>query len=145
MLLSRLARVSQEVAATSARSRKIALLAELFREAEPDDVPVVIPYLAGRLPQGRIGVGWKVLSRPVPPAAEPSLTVREVDALLTTLGKVSGPGSQAERARLVGELLGAATEDEQRFLFGLLTGEVRQGALDAVAVEGLAQATGAAP
>ncbi|MCM3297734.1 ATP-dependent DNA ligase [Streptomyces pseudogriseolus] len=145
MLLSRLAQVSQEVAATSARSRKTALLAELFREAGPDDVPVVIPYLAGRLPQGRIGVGWKVLGRPVPPAAEPSLTVREVDALLTRLAKVSGPGSQAERARLVGELLGASTEAEQRFLTGLLTGEVRQGALDAVAVEGLAQATGAAP
>ncbi|MDT6982537.1 ATP-dependent DNA ligase [Streptomyces lusitanus] len=145
MLLSRLAQVSQEVAATSARSRKTALLAELFREAGPDDVPVVIPYLAGRLPQGRIGVGWKVLSRPVPPAAEPSLTVREVDALLTRLAKVSGPGSQAERALLVGELLGASTEAEQRFLTGLLTGEVRQGALDAVAVEGLAQATGAAP
>ncbi|CAL9601428.1 ATP-dependent DNA ligase [Streptomyces sp. enrichment culture] len=144
MLLSRLAQVSQEVAATSARSRKTALLAELFREAGPDDVPVVIPYLAGRLPQGRIGVGWKVLSSPVPPAAEPSLTVREVDALLTRLAKVSGPGSQAERARLVGELLGASTEAEQRFLRGLLTGEVRQGALDAVAVEGLAQATGAA-
>ncbi|MET7294699.1 ATP-dependent DNA ligase [Streptomyces griseoloalbus] len=145
MLLSRLARVSQEVAATSARSRKIALLAGLFREAEADDVPIVIPYLAGRLPQGRLGVGWKVLSRPVAPAAEPSLAVREVDALLTALGRVSGPGSQAERARLVGELLGASTEDEQRFLFGLLTGEVRQGALDAVAVEGLAQATGAPP
>ncbi|MGW0076223.1 ATP-dependent DNA ligase [Streptomyces cellulosae] len=144
MLLSRLAQVSQEVAAASARSRKTALLAELFREAEPDDVPVVIPYLAGRLPQGRIGVGWKVLSNPVPPAAEPSLTVREVDALLTRLAKVSGPGSQAERALLVGELLGASTEAEQRFLRGLLTGEVRQGALDAVAVEGLAQATGAA-
>ncbi|WP_030214429.1 ATP-dependent DNA ligase [Streptomyces sp. NRRL WC-3626] len=143
MLLSRLARVSQEVAAASARSRKIALLAELFREAEPDDVPVVIPYLAGRLPQGRIGVGWKVLSRPVAPAGEPSLTVREVDALLTALGEVSGPGSQTERARLVGELLAACTGDEQRFLFGLLTGEVRQGALDAVAVEGLAQATDA--
>ncbi|MGA5838536.1 ATP-dependent DNA ligase [Streptomyces pseudogriseolus] len=145
MLLSRLAQVSQEVAATSARSRKTALLAELFREAGPDDVPVVIPYLAGRLPQGRIGVGWKVLGHPVPPAAEPSLTVREVDALLTRLAKVSGPGSQAERALLVGELLGASTEAEQRFLTGLLTGEVRQGALDAVAVEGLAQATGAAP
>ncbi|MEZ3180417.1 ATP-dependent DNA ligase [Streptomyces pimonensis] len=145
MLLSRLARVSQEVAAASARSRKVALLAELFREAEADDVPVVIPYLAGRLPQGRIGVGWKVLSRPVAPAAGPSLTVREVDALLTTLGEVSGPGSRAERARLVGELLGASTEEEQRFLSGLLTGEVRQGALDAVAVEGLARATGAPP
>jgi DNA ligase-1 len=145
MLLARLAQVSQEVAATSARSRKIALLAELFRDAEADDVPIVIPYLAGRLPQGRIGVGWKVLGSPVPPAAEPTLTVREVDALLTGLSKVSGAGSQAERARLVGELLGAATEEEQRFLFGLLTGEVRQGALDAVAVEGLAQATKAPP
>ncbi|MFB6638836.1 ATP-dependent DNA ligase [Streptomyces chartreusis] len=145
MLLTRLARVSQEVAATSARSRKIALLAELFRDAEADDVPIVIPYLAGRLPQGRLGIGWKVLSRPVPPAAEPTLTVREVDARLTELGKVAGTGSQAERARLVGELMGSATEDEQRFLFGLITGEVRQGALDAVAVEGLAQATEAPP
>ncbi|MET9831598.1 ATP-dependent DNA ligase [Streptomyces sp. NPDC006385] len=145
MLLTRLAQVSQEVAATSARSRKIALLAELFRDAEAEDVPIVTPYLAGRLPQGRLGVGWKVLSRPVAPAAEPTLTVREVDARLTELGKVSGAGSQAERARLVGELMGAATRDEQRFLFGLITGEVRQGALDAVAVEGLAQATGAPP
>ncbi|WP_329225829.1 ATP-dependent DNA ligase [Streptomyces canus] len=145
MLLARLAHVSQEVAATSARSRKIVLLAELFRDAEADDVPIVIPYLAGRLPQGRLGVGWKVLSHPVAPAAEPTLTVREVDALLSELGKVAGAGSQAERARLVGELLGAATEDEQRFLFGLISGEVRQGALDAVATEGLAQATEAPP
>ncbi|MDT9700568.1 ATP-dependent DNA ligase [Streptomyces sp. P17] len=143
MLLTRLAQVSREVAATSARSRKVALLAELFRDAEADDVPIVIPYLAGRLPQGRLGVGWKVLSRPVPPAVEPTLTVAGVDALLTELGKVSGAGAQAERARLVGELMGAATADEQRFLLGLITGEVRQGALDAVAVEGLAGATGA--
>ncbi|CAM5608319.1 ATP-dependent DNA ligase [Streptomyces violaceorubidus] len=122
MLLARLAQVSREVAATSARSRKTVLLAELFREAEAADVPVVIPYLAGRLPQGRIGVGWKVLSRPVPPADTPALTVRDVDARLTRLGAVSGAGSQAERARLVGELMGVATEDEQRFLTGLRTG-----------------------
>ncbi|MFF0200202.1 ATP-dependent DNA ligase [Streptomyces sp. NPDC005017] len=143
MLLSRVAEVSREVAAASARSRKIALLAGLFREADARDAPVVIPYLAGRLPQGRLGVGWKTLSRPVEPAAGPGLTVREVDARLTELGALSGPGSQAERARLVGELMGAATADEQRFLLGLITGEVRQGALDAVAIEGLAQATGA--
>jgi len=143
MLFSRLARVSQEVAATSARSRKIALLAELFRDADADDVPIVIPYLAGHLPQGRLGIGWKLLDQGIAPAEEPTLTVREVDARLTQTGALSGPGSQAERRRLVGELLAAATEDEQRFLFGLLTGEVRQGALDAVAVEGLAEATGA--
>ncbi|MGW4196412.1 ATP-dependent DNA ligase [Streptomyces sp. NPDC005004] len=145
MLLTRLAEVSREVAATASRNRKTALLAELFRDAQPADVPIVIPYLAGRLPQGRIGVGWKVLGAPVPPSAEPSLTVREVDALLTELGAVSGAGSQKERARILDELMGAATEDEQRFLRALLTGEVRQGALDAAAVEGLAAATGADP
>lgn len=143
MLFARLARVSQEVAATSARSRKTALLAELFRDAEAEDVPIVIPYLAGRLPQGRLGIGWKLLNQQIAPAVEATLTVREVDARLTRIGSVTGSGSQAERRRLVGELLAAATDDEQRLLFGLLTGEVRQGALDAAAVEGLAAATGA--
>ncbi|MYW69928.1 ATP-dependent DNA ligase [Streptomyces sp. SID8379] len=145
MLFARLAQVSQEVAAASARSRKITLLAELFRDASPDDVPIVIPYLAGRLPQGRLGVGWRVLGDPVAPADRPRLSVQDVDAALTVIGDVSGTGSQAERKRLVGELMGAATADEQRFLFGLVTGEVRQGALDAVALEGLARATDAPP
>ncbi|MFC3572701.1 ATP-dependent DNA ligase [Streptomyces yaanensis] len=145
MLFARLARVSQEVAATSARSRKIALLGELFRDAEAEDVPIVIPYLAGRLPQGRLGIGWKLLDQRIPPAVEPTLTVRDVDARLTEIGSVTGAGSQGERRRLVGEMLAAATADEQRYLFGLLTGEVRQGALEAVAVEGLAGATGAPP
>lgn len=142
MQFARLAQVSQEIAAAPARSRKIALLAELFRDADPGDVPIVIPYLAGRLPQGRLGVGWRVLGERVEAADGPRLSVQDVDAALTAIGDVSGTGSQAERRRLVGELMGAATEDEQRFLFGLVTGEVRQGALDAVALEGLAQATG---
>ncbi|MFH9425110.1 ATP-dependent DNA ligase [Streptomyces sp. NPDC017529] len=140
MLLARLARVSGEVAATSARSQKIKLLAELFRQAGPDDAPIAIAYLAGRLPQGRIGVGWSVLRDPVPAADTATLTVRGTDAALTALSSVAGPGSQAERRRLVQELLGAATEEEQRFLVGLLTGEVRQGALDAIAAEGIAAA-----
>ena len=143
MLLARLAQVSRDVAASPARSRKIELLAGLFRDAQPEDAPIVIPYLAGRIPQGRLGVGWRVLSEPVPPATEPTLTVRAVDAALSELAAVSGPGALARRRRLVADLLGAATADEQRFLRGLLTGEVRQGALDALAVEGLARATGA--
>ncbi|MFB6953875.1 ATP-dependent DNA ligase [Streptomyces niveus] len=145
MLLATLAHVSQEVAATSARSRKIALLAELFRAAGPADVPVVIPWLAGRLPQGRIGVGWQALKDPVPAADTATLTIREADDAVTALAVVAGPGSQAERRRLVQALLGAATGEEQRFLIALLSGEVRQGALDAVAGEALAQATGAPP
>ncbi|MFE3250935.1 ATP-dependent DNA ligase [Streptomyces sp. NPDC059209] len=145
MLLATLAHVSREVAATSARSRKIALLAELFGAAEPADVPVVIPWLAGRLPQGRIGVGRQALKDPAPPAETATLTVREADDVVTALAAVSGPGSQTVRRRLVQDLLGAATGEEQRFLIALLFGEVRQGALDAVAGEALARATQAPP
>ncbi|MEU7137419.1 ATP-dependent DNA ligase [Streptomyces sp. NPDC046261] len=145
MLLAEVAKVSARVAAESARSGKIALLAGLFRDAEPDDAPIVIPYLAGRLPQRRIGVGWSTLRDAPAPAAEPSLTVREVDRALDAIASVTGKGAQGERRRLVGALLAAATAAEQHFLLRLIGGELRQGALDALAVEGLAAAAGAAP
>ncbi|MFG2194854.1 ATP-dependent DNA ligase [Streptomyces sp. NPDC048639] len=145
MLLADIAGTSRDVAATSARTEKVALLAELFRKAEPAEAPVVITYLAGRLPQRRIGVGWSTLRDPVPPADEPGLTVLDVHDALGRIAVVSGKGAQAERKRLLRELLSAATEAEQRFLFGLISGELRQGALDAFAVEGLSAAAGAAP
>ncbi|WP_405676988.1 ATP-dependent DNA ligase [Streptomyces sp. NBC_00048] len=142
MLLAEVARVSQEVADTSARSRKTALLAELFAAAPPQEAALVISYLAGRLPQGRPGIGWRALAQEVEPAPEPGLTVRAVDEAVTELAAVAGPGSQARRRRILDGLLGAATEAEQRFLRSLLSGEVRQGALDAVALEGVAAAAG---
>lgn len=144
MLLARVAEVSREVAAVSARSRKIGLLAELFAEALPEESPLVIAYLSGRLPQGRIGVGWSVLKNVVPPAVPPvevpGLTLAGVDAVLSELAAVSGAGVRAARDRLVRGLFGAATLEEQELLLRLLSGEVRQGALDAVALEGVAKA-----
>ncbi|MFD3547281.1 ATP-dependent DNA ligase [Streptomyces sp. NPDC058655] len=142
MLLADVARVSREVADTSARSRKAALLAELFSAAPPEEAALVISYLSGRLPQGRPGIGWRTLGREVEPAPAPTLTVPAVDAAVTELAAVAGTGSQAERRRILDALLGAATEPEQAFLRSLLSGEVRQGALDAVALEGVAAAAG---
>ncbi|MFD9568608.1 ATP-dependent DNA ligase [Streptomyces sp. NPDC059982] len=142
MLLAEVARVSREVAGTAARSRKTALLAELFAAAPAEEAGLVISYLSGRLPQGRPGVGWRTLGRDAPPAPGPTLTVGAVDAAVAELAAVAGPGARAERDRIVDALLGAATADEQRFLRSLLSGEVRQGALDAVALEGVAKAAG---
>ncbi|MEU6175392.1 ATP-dependent DNA ligase [Streptantibioticus parmotrematis] len=145
MLLADVARVSREVAATRARTAKTAALARLFGSAGPSEAPVVITYLAGRLPQRRIGVGWSTLSEPHPPAESPTLTVLRTHEALDRLASVSGAGAQGERKRQLGELMRAATEEEQRFLRALIAGELRQGALDALAVEGLAAAAGAAP
>ncbi|MFG3259611.1 ATP-dependent DNA ligase [Streptomyces sp. NPDC048172] len=145
MLLADIARTSREIADAPARTEKVALLAELFRRAEPSEVPVVVTYLAGRLPQRRTGVGWSSLRALPPPADAPRLTLGDVDAALTRIAAVSGKGAQAERKRLVDEVMAAATADEQWFLVRLIGGELRQGALDAFAVEGLAAATEAEP
>ncbi|CDR08302.1 ATP-dependent DNA ligase [Streptomyces iranensis] len=143
MLLADVALTSRQVAATSARSEKIAALARLFRRTEPAEAAVVITYLAGKLPQRRTGVGWSTLRHRREPAAEPTLAVLDVDAALSRVAAVAGTGATATRKRLVGELLSAATKEEQGFLLGLIGGELRQGALEGLAVEGLAEAVGA--
>jgi len=81
-------------------------------------------------------VGWAALRDRATAAEQPTLTVRAVDAALTEVGEVAGTGAQAGRRALLQDLFGAATAEEQEYLLGLLTGEVRQGALDAAAVEG---------
>jgi DNA ligase-1 len=145
VLLTDIARTSQEITRASARTEKIALLARLFRAAEPGEVPVVVTYLAGRLPQRRTGIGWSALKEPHPPAAAPRLTVADVHGTLDRIAAVQGKGAQTERTRLLGELMRAATPEEQHFLVRLIGGELRQGALDAFAAEGLAEAVGADP
>ena len=140
MLLAEIAEVSGVVAATSARLAKIGALASALREAGPVEVPIAVAYLSGELPQRQVGVGWAALRDGFPAAASPRLTLSEVDASLSAIGAVAGKGSAAARKALVGSLFGRATEAEQRFLFGLLSGELRQGALEGVMTEAVARA-----
>jgi DNA ligase-1 len=140
VLLSEIAEVSRAVAGTSARLAKIKLLAAALREAGPLEVPIAVAYLSGELPQRQIGVGWAALRDGFTPAQAPTLTLSEVDSGFSAIGAVSGKGSAAARKALVGELFGRATADEQRFLVGLLSGELRQGALEGVMTEAVARA-----
>jgi len=140
MRLDDLARASIDVGATSSRRTKVERLAEVLSRAEPDEVPIAVAYLSGSLPQGSIGVGWASLRRLPRPASAPTLEVRAVDAALRRIGGLAGPGSQAARREELSDLFSAATADEQRFLRGLLMGEVRQGALEGVMVDAVARA-----
>ena len=141
MLFDQIAATSELVAATSSRSAKRDLLAELLRLAEPDEIEVVVGFLVGEPRQGRIGVGWRTLAAAAQePAAQATLEVRQVDDVLTRLAGLSGPGSGAERSRLLGELLGRATAREGAFLARLVGGELRQGALGGVMADAIATA-----
>jgi len=142
MLLADVASTSRALAATRSRIAKRALLVDLLRRTPPPDVPVVAHYLAGSLRQRRTGLGWRSLATLPAAAAEPSLTVAEVDEAFARMATLEGAGSATERGALARVLLSAATVDEQTFLRGLVTGEVRQGALDALLLDAIAEASG---
>jgi DNA ligase-1 len=140
VLLAEIAEVSRVVATTSARLAKIEALAAALRAAGPLEVPIAVAYLSGELPQRQIGVGWAALKGGFAAAAAPALTLSDVDSGFAAIGAVSGKGSTAARKALVSELFCRATADEQQFLYGLLSGELRQGALEGVMTEAVARA-----
>ncbi|MFI6291775.1 ATP-dependent DNA ligase [Nonomuraea sp. NPDC050790] len=143
MLLIDVVRVSEAVTRTSARLGKVGHLAELLGRVGPDEAEIAIAYLSGELPQRQVGVGWRTLQDVPPPRLAATATLTQVDALLSRIKAVSGQGSQAARKGLVTELFAGLTSQEQAFLTRLLSGELRQGALDGVMIEAVAKASGA--
>ena len=147
VLLDDLVRTSEAVAATSARRAKIEAIANLLRRAEPAEVPVAVAFLAGELRQRQIGVGYAAL-RDIAGASEGSgsggsgLTLTSVDTAFAQIGTATGPGSQAERRRLLAALFSGASDPERSFLTRLLAGDLRQGALEGIMVEAIAAAAG---
>jgi DNA ligase-1 len=144
MRLDAVVEISRAVAETSGRLEKVGHLADLLRRVPPDEVPIVIAFLSGEPRQGRMKIGGALLAgvRGVPAAEVPRLELRDVDALFERIVAISGAGSSAARSQLLRELMGAATAAEQDFLFRLLFGELRQGALEGVLTDAVARASG---
>ncbi|WP_426593414.1 ATP-dependent DNA ligase [Cellulomonas sp. McL0617] len=142
MLFDELAATSAAVAATRSRLAKRALLVDLLRRTPSTDVAVVSRYLGGELRQRRTGLGWRSLADLPAPADVPSLTVSAVDLAFEEMASLAGPGSATARAALAESLFSAATSQEQAMLRGLVTGELRQGSLDALLLDALGEAAG---
>jgi DNA ligase-1 len=141
MLLTDVVAASTAISATRSRKTKIEVIAGVLRAAADVELPAVVAFLAGQPLQGRTGTGWRTLADlPALPADEPTLTVAEVDAALGEVSTTSGTGSAKRRAETLHGLFTRMTEDEQQFLFRLLTGELRQGALEGVMVDAIAAA-----
>ncbi|MGG5260554.1 ATP-dependent DNA ligase [Phycicoccus avicenniae] len=138
--LADLVAVSGEVGATRSRTAKTAALAGLLARADADEVGTVVAFLSGVLPQRRLGVGYRSLTSLPAPADEPSLTVADVDVAFDGLATTAGAGSTAARREALAGLMGRATADEQAFLRALMTGNLRQGALDGVVLGAVAAA-----
>ena len=141
MLFNEVVETSTRVAATGSRTAKVAALAETLARADGTELEILAHYLSGSLRQRRTGVGWRSLVGRLEPAAEPELTLSEVDAAFSELSLLAGTGSQGARQGLLAELMGRATASEQDFLAGLVTGETRQGALEGVLLPAIAKAS----
>jgi DNA ligase-1 len=144
MLLDELVETSRAAADTGGRLAKIGHLASLLRRMDPADVEIAVAFLSGEPRQGRLGIGGATIraARPDTAALAPVLQLRDVDELFERIAGTAGPRSSAERVRLLADLLRRATASEQDFLIHLLFGELRQGALEAVLAEAVAQAAG---
>ncbi|MBV8221211.1 MAG: hypothetical protein JO325_22325, partial [Solirubrobacterales bacterium] len=142
-LLAEAVTASTLVGETSSRSRKVAILVELLRRVEPDEVPICVGFLSGVPRQGRVGVGYRSIygvdSRPADVA---TLTVTDVDRAIDEIERATGAGSARRRSDLLGRLLGRATAEEAAFLRRLFTGELRQGALAGIMADAIAKAAG---
>jgi DNA ligase-1 len=141
MRFADLAAASDAVRETTSRKAKVEAIAGALRGLAPDEVAAATAFLSGVLLQRQIGVGWAALRDGVAaPAAAPSLTVAEVADAFARIGALAGPGSVAARRAALGELFARAGEPEQRLLRGLLSGNLRQGALEGVVTDAVAKA-----
>jgi DNA ligase 1 len=147
MLLAELLSTSERVGATRSRLEKIAALADCLRRLERPEIALGVAYLSGDIRQGRIGIGYAGLREALatPAAGAPELTLAQLDAELARLSQVKGPGSSAERGRLLSALFARATAPEQDFLARLLLGELRQGALEGIMLDAIAKAADLPP
>lgn len=142
--LAALVAASEDVGARASRRHKTETLAAFLRALAPDEIALGVAYLSGVVPQGKTGIGYALLrdAQPTQSAAAASLTLHDVDAALERIARTSGAGSARERIAQLRALLARATAAEAHFLFRLLIGELRQGALEGQMIEAVAAASG---
>jgi DNA ligase-1 len=143
VLLAELVRVSNDVAATSARSTKVSLLADLLTRLAPEEIVPAVGMLSGSPRQGKVGIGWaSVYGVEVEHPEAGTNEILDLDRAIDVVEGTRGAGSAGERRRILEELLGKATADEADFVRRLFTGELRQGALAGVMTDAIAKASG---
>jgi len=137
---------SEAVAATSSRLEKISIIAALLGRLGAAEIEPTVGYLTGALRQGRVGVGWATVAgldrSGVRDQPRERLTITDLDEAVDRLVEVTGTGSAAARAALLGDLLARSSAAEASFISCVLTGELRQGALVGLMAEAVAKAAG---
>src|SRR5690348_4588702 len=143
-LLAELVSTSSRVSGTSSRLAKVREIARFLAGLPREEIAIAVSYLAGELPQGRIGVGYAALQAAAagPALGEAGLSVEQTNGHIAQLADIRGGGSAARRSDALRDLFARATAEERTFLLRLLVGELRQGALTGVMIDAISAASG---
>lgn len=147
MQLARLVDLVDRVRAAAKKTEKIALLADFLRQTRERETELAALYLSATLPQGRIGVGWRMIQAAMteaPPSGSPP-TLLGVDQAFDAIAGQSGPGSTERKVQTLRGLLERVSAKERRFLAELVLGELRQGATDGLVQDAIARAAALPP
>jgi DNA ligase-1 len=142
LMLTDIVAASRDVAATRSRLKKIARLSGVLRQLESAELPAAVGFLCGELRQGRLGLGPRALQRlrAEPEASSSQVSVLELDAVFQALEELSGKGVASEREQLLAALFARLQAEEREFVVRLILGELRQGALESIVLDALADA-----
>src|SRR5689334_23246689 len=106
---------------------------------------MAVAFLSGSYRQQKLNIGYAALQAASSGESSETavLELTDVDRAFERIAQVvQGKGSTGERQRLLRELFSRATSAEQEFLFRLVIGELRQGAVEGLMVEAVARAAG---
>lgn len=122
------------------------MLADILGTLTAEEAAIALAYLSGRPAQRRLGAGYATVFGVEAEASDTSiLRLVDVDSAFEEMAAAAGPGSKARRESVLADLLARATPGEQDFLRDLILRNLRQGALEGVMAEAVAQAVGASP
>ena len=141
--LADLVKISDRVASTARKKEKIAILADFLKQAQGKEIALAAAYLSGQIPQGRLGIGWATVQEALkgPTGNSKPVTLNEMDEILQGISQEQGAGSGQRKITRLKELLSRAGKEGRDFLIRLIMGEIRQGALEGLLLEGVAEAS----
>jgi DNA ligase-1 len=144
MDLEQLVKTVARVRATTRKTEKISLIADFLRRTRGRESELASLYLSGCLPQGKIGVGWRMIEEAIPTNTQTvsPLTLVEVDQAFAAIAADQGSGSYGRKVQVLRALFERVDVETRRFLGDLVMGELRQGALEGLLLEAIAKAAG---
>jgi DNA ligase-1 len=126
------------------RLDKLRLVADFLARVEPGETSTAVTFLTGRAFPASDPRVLGVRGLPdAAPADTSSLTLGDVAASFAEVAAATGAGSRRAREARLTSLAERATTAEQRLLWRIITGEMRNGVSDGLALEAIGRAVGA--